>query len=202
MMVELLMAITVMAIALTALVAVFSSGIISMGKSSGKSTATLLADAQMETFRAMVFRDIGLDLSDTTVAGLDSTYTGDGACANAETDQTCAVDEAQNTLTEPTGSFPTSCDQLDDWYPNTLPCEPSRVVDSTTTPASPDTHSYRIDTYVALAPAVTTGNAQRQAYKQVTIVVRDGKTLSLVLARETSNFVCAAATVPGDTADC
>ena len=202
MMVELLMAITIMVIALTSLVAVFSSGIISMGGSTEQTTATLLADAQMGTFRTMLYMDVGLDLSDATVAGLDSTYIDDSACANSAASETCAANGVENTLTEPTGLVPDSCSQIDDWYSDTRPCDPSRVVDSTTAPASPDGRPYRIDTYVVLVPAVTTGSSQQDAYKEVTVVVRNGNKLSSVLARETSDFVCATGEDPADTSSC
>jgi len=197
MMIELLMAITVMAIALTALVAVFSSGIVSMGDSTGRTTATLLADAQMETYHAMVYRDIGLDLSAGTVAALDATYTSDSACADPATAQTCAANGVQATETDPTGILPNACSTLNGWYPNTLPCVPSRSVTTATTPASPDGRPYRVDTYIYLAPVVTTVGAMRTEYKAVTVVVRDGRHLGSVLARERSDFVCATAPAPG-----
>ncbi len=209
-MVELLMAITVMAIALTALVAVFSSGISSMGNSAGRTTATLLADAQMETFRTMAYRDIGLDLSTATVAGLDTTYTSDSACLNPTDGDTCAANGVAATETEPTGIQPNSCDTLIGWYPNTQPCVPSRSVTATTPAAnpSPDGRPYRIDTYVYLAPTVTTAGAMKTEYKAVTVVVRDGRHLNITLARESSEFVCATAPAPnsldpsGTSADC
>jgi len=205
MMVELLMAITVMAIALTTLVAVYSSGIIGMGKSSDQTTATLLADAQMESYHIMVYRDIGLDLGATALAALDSTYKSDSACANTATSTTCNADGADNTETEPTGSLPDSCTSINTWYPNTDPCVASRSVNSGTTPASPDGHSYRVDTYVILVPAVTStdgGQSIQDAYKRVTVVVRNGNQLSTILARESSDFACATGQVPGDTTDC
>jgi type II secretory pathway pseudopilin PulG len=204
MMMELLMAITIMAIALTALVAVFSSGITSMGGSSQRTTATLLADAQMETYRTMVYRDIGVDLDEATVGALDSTYTSDSACANPATGDTCAANGVQNTETEPTGTPTThvACSTLDTWYPTTWPCVPSRPVSSTSTPASPDGRLYRVDTYAFLAPAITTGSAQRSEYKEVTVVVRDGRRLGTVLARESSDFVCVAAVNPNEPDDC
>lgn len=202
MMVELLMAITILVIALTTLVAVFSSGVVGMGQSSAKTTATLLADAQMETYRVMVYRDIGLDLSATTVAGLDSRYTTDSACANAAVGTTCTTDGADGTESEPTGLVQDSCGTIDGWYPNTDPCVPSRTVTSTSTPSSPDSHPYRVDTYVILIPAVTSGSNFQDAYKRVTVVVRDGNKLSSVLARESSDFACVTGRVPGDTTDC
>jgi Tfp pilus assembly protein PilV len=199
-MVELLTAMVVLGIALTALVTLFSTAILEMRSTSQQTTAAFLADAQMETFRAMTSRDIGLDLSAGTVNALDATYANDPACANSTIGATCAVDGVAATETLPTGTLPDSCATIDAWYPNTLPCEPSRTVSATTTPASPDGHSYRVDTYVVELAATTTGTLQ-QARKEVTVVVRDGSQLGRTLARETSTFDCATGATPGST-DC
>lgn len=199
-MVELLMAIVVMTIALTALLVVFSTGLVTMRNAGQVTTATLLADAQMETFRAMTSRDIGIDLTSGTVAALDSTYTNDPACANATISKTCAANGVVATEQGATGASPHTCTTIDGWYPNTLPCTPSRLVTASTSPASPDGRSYRIDTYVIMRAAVTTGTFQR-AEKQVTIVVRDANALSHVLVRETSIFDCSTGITPGST-DC
>lgn len=199
-MVELLMAMTVMAIALTALVVVFTVGLLSMRSASQVTTAATLADAQMETFRAMTSRDIGIDLSAGTVSALDSTYKNDAACANTTTSKTCAANGVVATETGPTGASPHSCSTINTWYPNTSPCTPSRTVSSSTTPASPDGRSYRVDTYIIQLAATTSGTIHR-ASKQVTIVVRNGSTLARVLVRETSTFDCSTGVTPGTT-DC
>ena len=197
-MLELLMAMVVLAIALTALVMVFTTGLFTMRKASQVTTATFLADAQMETFRAMTARDIGIDLGAGTIAALDSTYTNDVACANAGV--TCASNGVAATETGPTGATPHTCTAINNWYAGTLPCTPSRTVSSTSTPASPDGRTYRIDTYVVQLAAVATGTLER-ARKQVTVVIRGGTQLSTLLARETSVFDCSTGTTPAST-DC
>ena len=106
----------------------------------------------------------------------------------------------RGTETGPTGASPNSCATINGWYPNTLPCTPSRTVSSSTTPASPDGRSYRVDTYVTQLAATSTGTLQRTT-KQVTVVVRDSSNLARVLARETSNFDCSTGVTPGST-DC
>jgi len=200
-MVELLMAMTVMAIALTALVVVFTSGQFAMRSAGQATTAEFLADAQMETYRAMTSRDIGLDLSASTIAALDSNYTDDAACANPSTGTTCAVNGVAGTETGPTGTdFPDSCTTINTWYSNTYPCDPSRIVDSSSTPASPDGRSYRIDTYIVQLAAVTSGTIET-AQKEVTVVVRDGTDPSHVFAREASVFDCSTGITP-DSTDC
>ena len=195
-MLELLMAMTVMAIALTALVVVFSVGLLSMRHSSQVTTAALLANAQMETFRGMTARDVGIDVTAT----LDSTYKNDAACANSTISKTCAADGVATTEIGPTGTSPHTCSTINTWYPNTNPCTPSRTMTSATTPASPDGRSYRIDTYVVQLAASASGTLQR-ASKQVTVVVRNGTALSTVLARETSVFDCSTGITPS-SADC
>ena len=194
------MAITVMAIALTALVVVFSTSLLTMRRASQVTTATLLADAQMETYRAMTARDIGIDLSAGTVAALDSTYKNDAACANASISKTCAADTVPTTETGPTGTTPHTCATINGWYPNTLPCTPSRTVTAATTPASPDRRSYRVDPYVVQLAAVVAGTLQRTR-KQVTVIVRDGSTLGRAFARESSIFDCSTGITPSST-DC
>jgi len=76
-MVELLIAMTVMAIGLLALFAMFQSSILSITRASQTSTAAALADTEMESFRAVKYEAIGLD--EAHIAGTDGTYTGDPA---------------------------------------------------------------------------------------------------------------------------
>jgi len=192
------MAMTVMSIALTALVGVFSSGLIAMRRSSQQTTASFLADAQMETYRAMTSKDIGID----TTATVDSNYTNDPACANSSISKTCASNGFAATETGPTGSAPDSCTTINGWYPNTLPCNPSRTVSSSTTPASPDGRTYRVDTYIIQIAASGGGSSPAQrAVKQVTVVVRDGSNLGSYLVRESSIFDCSTGATP-NSSDC
>lgn len=200
MMLELLMAMTVMAIALTAMIVVFTSAIFSTRRASQTTTAAILADAQMEAYRGMTSRDIGLDLSAGTVSALDSNYKNDPACANSTTGKTCATDGVATTETGPTGTSPHSCTTINTWYSNTLPCTPSRTVSGSTSPASPDGRSYRIDTYIVQL-AASGGATPQRAQKQVTVVVRDSAALSTYLARETTVIDCSTGQTP-NSSDC
>jgi type II secretory pathway pseudopilin PulG len=74
--VELLMAMGVLAIAISAQLAVFSSSYTSLSRASMKGTAVTVADKQMETYRTLPYSCIYL-----TSASGDSTYTGDSAYA-------------------------------------------------------------------------------------------------------------------------
>jgi len=201
--VELLMAMAVMQIGVLAVVAAFTSGAIAINRASKTTTAAALADAQMETYRALTSADIGLDTSAGTLAALDTSYKNDVACWDANANKNCTqIPDATLTadnmaLIAPSGD---TCATIEGWFANTKPCTPSRLVTSSTTPASPDGRSYRIDTYVVELQAVNADApalAQR-ARKQVTIVVRDATLLSHVLVRETSVFDCSTGANPTD----
>jgi type II secretory pathway pseudopilin PulG len=206
--VELLIAMTVMNIALMAIVAALTSGSVAVARAGKVTTAATVADAQMESYRAMTSKDIGLDLSSATVTALDATYKSDGTCFDvpSQTDCTQGGSPLTKKLTPPTGAAATSCTTINSWFPNTLPCKPSRTLSSSTTPASPDGKSYRLDTYISQLPATApppppaVQTLSLRTRKQVTVVVRDGIT-GKVLARETSIFDCSTGITPNST-DC
>jgi type II secretory pathway pseudopilin PulG len=85
--VELLIAMVIMAVGIAALVAGFSSGILSVNRARVTSTAGALADKQMEAYRQMAFTSVPVGLqSPTTPVGPDGhTYwmqvNGDWTCA-------------------------------------------------------------------------------------------------------------------------
>jgi type II secretory pathway pseudopilin PulG len=58
--VELLIAMTVMVVGITALVAALSSGMVALNRASRASTAATLADIQMETYRKVKYTDAAL----------------------------------------------------------------------------------------------------------------------------------------------
>ena len=160
--IELLLAMTMLNIGLLAVVAAFSSGIVSLNRASRITTAAVLADGQMELYRALKYGEIALDSASVTTANTDTTYQCDaankvsaaGACggANQQTQQL------------------TTCGTM------TPQCDPRQTV------SGPDNRSYRIDTYV-VADTPPTGRAN----KLVTIVVRRSSDLH-VLARVSSSF--------------
>ena len=177
--IELLIAMVVLNVGLLAIVAAFASGAVSINRAGKVATAGALADAQMEQYRLLTYDAIGLDTS----AALDSTYTNDVACSGGGTcsntgpggSNSCA---ANSTLQQ---NFPTVC-------------LPIRTVSASTNPASPDRHSYRVDTYIRTIAAT----ANQRATKIVTIVVRDGQKLTgRALAREASTFDCSTGQIPG-----
>ena len=119
--IELLMAITILNIGILAIVAAFNSGIVTLRRSSMVATASVLADQQMELYRAVTWSQISLDSS--ALATVDTTYLCDaalgGSCPNP------ASSEVQATCS-----------------PVTNQCTPSRSL------VGPDRHKYRVDTYI------------------------------------------------------
>jgi Tfp pilus assembly protein PilV len=74
-MVELLAAMSVMVIGLLAVFTMFQSGIVAVRRAGNQTTAAVLADAQMEKFRAVKYESIGL--ANAAVDAADSVYKGD-----------------------------------------------------------------------------------------------------------------------------
>lgn len=119
--IELLMAIVILNVGILAIVGAFNSGMITLRRSSMVATASVLADQQMELYRALTWDQISLD--STLVSSVDNTYKCDSAlgasCPNS------------------TGSLiTTTCS------PITTQCTPSRTL------TGPDRHTYRVDTYI------------------------------------------------------
>jgi prepilin-type N-terminal cleavage/methylation domain-containing protein len=75
--VELLIAMTVLVVGITAVFALFFSSALTTHRASRLTTALTLAESKMETMRAVEFTQIGLD--PTALAGADATYTADSA---------------------------------------------------------------------------------------------------------------------------
>jgi prepilin-type N-terminal cleavage/methylation domain-containing protein len=171
--VELLIAMVVIAIGVTALVAGLSSGILAVKRSATTSTAGAFADQQMEAYRQLNFAAVATDT--TTTGSADATYKADAAYVSAwKITVTCPGNQATSPY----------------FY-----CAPTRNATGS------NGATYRIDSYVSwacpfqgatLGGTVTaptcTGAAANQPVKQVTVVVRDGSNLSKTLARMTTTF--------------
>lgn len=162
--IELVIAMTVMNVAILALVGAFNAGALSIARASHISTASVLGDKQMELYRALTYDQIALD--STQLSGVDTTYLCDEALgtscpnsASSEVQQTCS------------GS------------PLPAQCLPSQDV------TGPDGGNYRIDTYIGSVPAGTLSGENFRAYKVVTVVVRNADDLSAApYVREQSTF--------------
>jgi prepilin-type N-terminal cleavage/methylation domain-containing protein len=94
--IELLLAMVVLTVGILALVAAYSSGYVALRRATRVSSATLLADSQMERFRALQYSAIQLNTSCGAICSEDATYTADTAYSSANqitgcgtTDSTC-----------------------------------------------------------------------------------------------------------------
>jgi len=160
--IELVISMVMLNIGILAIVSAFNSGAVALKHASEISNAAVLADKQMELYRALKYAEIALDSASVTTANTDTTYQCDaankvsaaGACggANQQTQQL------------------TTCGTM------TPQCDPRQTV------SGPDNRSYRIDTYV-----VADTPPMGRATKLVTIVVRRSSDLR-VLARVSSSF--------------
>jgi type II secretory pathway pseudopilin PulG len=170
--VELLIATTILTIAIGALVTTFAASAVSLRRAGQKGTALTLADTQMERYRTRTFTAVRID--GTLIPTTDSTYvtahTNEDATIPPSTGQALAGqndDDACSTTNEPPA------------------CLPIQNV------TGPDGHAYRVDTYVNYVNNDETLSIATPAagltLKRVTIVVRDGDR-GTILARESSAF--------------
>ncbi len=107
--VEMLCALTVLAVGVLAAVGMLQSGIVQLRRASTITTAGAIADAQMEKFREITF--VSLGLPDSLVAAADATYKADAAYRADTAPSTAlaaAVPTTATTLTVTTAAgFPT-----------------------------------------------------------------------------------------------
>jgi type II secretory pathway pseudopilin PulG len=160
--VELMVSMTMLNIGLLAIVAAFQSGALALKNAGEISTASVLADKQMELYRALKYTEIALDTTAVQSANDETAYQCDtankidpaGACGGA------------NQQTQQQKSCATMTPQ----------CNPRQTV------TGPDRRAYRVDSYV-VSQTPPTG----RTVKLVTIVVRRNADLK-ALARVSSSF--------------
>jgi hypothetical protein len=108
-MVELLAAITVLAVGLMAVYAMFQTGLMQIRRASTITTAAALGDTEMEKYRAIKYEALGLDNTDVDAA--DATYTSDSAYradSSPSTTLAAGVTADQTSITVASASgFPT-----------------------------------------------------------------------------------------------
>jgi prepilin-type N-terminal cleavage/methylation domain-containing protein len=162
--VELLIAMTVMAIGITAIVAGMSSGFVAVNRARDASTAAAVADKQMEAYRALPNCAIYLEAG--TIASASPPYTTDSAYS--------ATQVTTNTpLLAPPPPAPAP----------TCTAAPAVSLTNAQQPLSgADGRFYNVDTYIVKSTAVSGGDA-----KKVTLVVHNPENTK-VLLRESSIF--------------
>ena len=103
--IEMLVAIVVINVGLLAILLALNSGMVTLRRSAESSTASAIADQQVERFRARAFAAIYLDT--TLLAATDSTYQTDAAYSASQVNQTCsplvAACTPSQTVTGPDG---------------------------------------------------------------------------------------------------
>lgn len=168
--VELLIAMTMLSIAVGALLAVFTSSAASLRRAGQKGTALTLADTQMEKYRTRTFTAVRIDGTLIPTSGTYLTANSTDSTIPPSTNQAVAGqngDEPCSTVDEPAACLP---------------------VQNVT---GPDGHTYRVDTYVNYVNNDGTLSVRTPAsglnLKRVTVVVRDGST-GAIMARESSAF--------------
>jgi type II secretory pathway pseudopilin PulG len=105
--VELLIALMILNVGIFATLAAFNSGVVALRRANKISSATVLADKQMELYRALVYDKIGVlapaSPCDTSYCG-DSLYSGSvtiGSCPSGNPPEAC---QPINTVTGPDGN--------------------------------------------------------------------------------------------------
>jgi Tfp pilus assembly protein PilV len=103
--IEMLVAIVVINVGLLAILLALTSGVTTLRRSAETSTASAIADRQLEKYRAVAFTSIYLDT--VALAATDSTYQSDAAYSASQVSQTCyplvAVCAPSQTVTGPDG---------------------------------------------------------------------------------------------------
>ena len=166
-MLELLMAITMLNVGILAIVAAFNSGALALSRASRQSTATAVADTQMELFRGIKYANIQQTTSEWNSAVADSTWTADSVYTSST-----AMNGGSPTSPRALVSTVTTCPNT-----NTNSCDPSFTTNG------PDGRSYRVDTYLYYDTPSYGGQV-----KIITVVVRNANDLSHSMARESSTF--------------
>lgn len=119
-MIELMISLGILNVALLAIFAAFNSGALAVARASQTSSASVLADKQMELYRAVTYSNVALETTELPGAALDTAYTGDAAWDGAAT-------QSNKTCTGP---------------PLPAQCDPRQDV------TGPDGRSYRVHTYI------------------------------------------------------
>ena len=168
--VELLIAMTMLSIAIGALLAVFTSSAASLRRAGEKGTALTLADTQMEKYRTRTFTAVRIDGSLIPTSGTYVTANATDSTIPPSTNQAVAGQNGDEDC--PTTDEPAAC----------LPVQ---------NVTGPDGHTYRVETYVNYVNNDSTLSIRTPAsdlpLKLVTVVVRDATTGS-IMARESSAF--------------
>lgn len=162
--VELLAAMVVLTIAILALLAGYGSAFVSLRLASQKTTATELANSQMELYRSLPYGSIGLDADTVNDIGDDS-----GSDYNALYSEDSALDGAVDTsgVQAPSGTVNDVAIQDCSTVAPEQACEPIQTVTGN------DHHRYDVYSYVVDLQAESTTTGVSWTERVVTVVIRD-----------------------------
>ncbi len=176
-MVELVIAMFLLAVAVSALVTTFASSAVSLRRAAQKGTALTLADTQMEWYRRLPFTSIRIDGSSCTAGAVD--------CVGIPTSGTYVTAHSSDGTIPPATGQALAGQNGDDACSGGPACDPEQPV------TGPDQRSYVVQTYVNYVNNDSTLSIRTPTsgltLKRVTIVVRDGTT-GTIIAREQSAF--------------
>jgi type IV pilus modification protein PilV len=166
--VELLIAMIVLTIGIMALVAAYTSAYAALNRATRVSSARMVADAQMERFRALQYSAIQLNTTCGTSCTVDATYTGDTAYSSTAQVTGCASTDATCLPTQTKTGPDNKSYRLDTYVAYTC-----------------------VSGTLSTSPSLTCGGTNPQPVKRVTVVVRSSSLTTPV--RESSTFT----TFPG-----
>jgi Tfp pilus assembly protein PilE len=161
--VELLIAMIVLTVGILALVAAYTSGYVALNRATRVSSATLVADSQMERFRALQYSAVQLNTSCGSSCAEDATFTGD---------------TAYNPAAQVTG-----CTTTD---PTCLPTQMKTGPDGKTYRLDSYVEYACVSGTLSTSPSLTCGSGNPYPVKRVTVVVRSSSLVTPV--REQSTF--------------
>jgi type II secretory pathway pseudopilin PulG len=197
--IELVFAMVMLNVGILALVATFQSGALAISRSAYASNASAVADKTMEVYRALENKAIylsapaggGGDVSGypngipNSTSTWYSKYQGDAAAYNSGTyyNYTTPLTNSPLWVTDSTtGSGYVPIPPSSSTYlPSGLSPDPTKAVQMV---VGPDGQSYPVFTYIIIVQP----NGSSGYVKQVTVVVRDPRNNTLVLARQSSLF--------------
>jgi type II secretory pathway pseudopilin PulG len=193
---ELLIAMVILNVGLFAVVGAFNGATVAIARAGTVSSATAVADKQMEIYRSLQNCAIWIDAASFPVKDAGSAYQADTKAytdlyttlpvaffdkSASATNQgllpwsTSATSAASNVPWN--GDIPTSCTPTANLTP---PSAATKAVQDIT---GPDGAAYHVYTYIVISQP-----SSGTYVKQVTVVVRDPRDVSKILVRETSLF--------------
>jgi type II secretory pathway pseudopilin PulG len=177
--IELIVALTILAVGIGAVLTVLTGSALSLQRSDQKGTALTLAETQIELYRNLAYPEIRLDDASWSSAPLTS---GSDPYFTAHASDPSIPSGAMAGEVTDTGTGITAC-----------AASPPPECQAVRTVTGPDHRQYRIDTYITTvtptSDGTSTGTPVGNPVRQVTVIVRNAQLSTLpILARNSSTF--------------